>query len=176
LDDLDLYTIYNLDKNNKFLDKGNCGLKSEVIMALKSDLTSQLPSYIMSIGTTPKLESDFKTGFSSKPTTKIIVKLDNMFITLGSMYKLLNDTNNIWYALPLYNNKNKRVVNLLGLYGIGMNHGQVPGFKIYKLYTREEINNISVIESDNNYPKSNEKLLQQECPKSDAIIIKGYNI
>jgi hypothetical protein len=40
------------------------------------------------------------------------------------------------------------VKNVNSRFGVGENHGQVPGFKIYKLYTKEEVTSgIQVVES-----------------------------
>ena len=46
-----------------------------------------------------------------------------------------------WYLLPLYGNKRRRI----GLqFGSSKNHGQIPGSKIYKAFTKEEINKNSL--------------------------------
>lgn len=158
--DDDLFTIYELKTGNKFFEKGYCGLKSELISALSSDYMNDSPGYFMSIGTTPKLKSDHLTGLTSKPTTKIIIKLlNNMYISLDSAYKLLNDENNIWFALPLYNNRNRRVVNINGLYGESMNHGQVPGFKIYRLYSKDELSELILVNENAIFINTDKKLL-----------------
>jgi hypothetical protein len=52
----------------------------------------------MSIYTTPKKMKDRYTGFTGKATGKIIIRLtNNMYITLGSAYRLLH-SNKILYA------------------------------------------------------------------------------
>ena len=44
-----------------------------------------------------------------------------------------------WYALPLYGGKRRRIGNISELYAQSMNHGQIPGYIVYKLFTKDEI-------------------------------------
>jgi outer membrane protein assembly factor BamB len=53
--------------------------------------------------------------------------------------RLIREKKKIWYALPLIGGKKRRIGNLSGTYGINMNHGQVPGFQVFKLFSREDI-------------------------------------
>ena len=105
----------------------------------------------MSIYTTP---SDFSnTGRGGVATGKMVVKIHTMYITLGSAEKILKSNNKIWYALPLYNGKRRRIGNLDDFFGESMNHGQVPGFVIYKVYTKDEIKEKNEVkESWSDYP------------------------
>lgn len=65
----------------------------------------------------------------------------------------MNSNSQSWYALPIYGNKRRRVGNLKGLFAASMNHGQIPGMIIRKLYTKEEIiSNIEVKEDEDDYP------------------------
>ncbi len=126
----------------------------ELTASLKSELDVFPPTNLMTIYTSP---TDFNdVGYGAKPTGKIIFKLpvNNIFITLGSLQKILSNKNiKNYYLLPLYNGKRRRVGNLKGLFGSSMNHGQVPGFVIYKVYTLDEIkNNIIIKESSTDYP------------------------
>ena len=169
-DDKDMYSIYQLDNNMKFTKKGNCGLKSEVILSLKSDLDGE-PNYIMSIGTTPEDPDNFKTGLGSKATIKIIFKIENIYVTLGSMYRFLNESNSIWYAVPLYNNKKRRIVNLKSEYGVSRNHGQSPGFKIYKLYKKSELDKDIDFQD---YPSSYHNVLLRESLNMSEITLDSF--
>jgi hypothetical protein len=107
----------------------------------------------MTIYTSPAFPTE--SGHGSEPTGKIVVKLpmNNIYVTLGSMKRVMSSNINQWYAMPLFGAKRRRVGNLKGLFAASMNHGQVPGFLIYKLYTKEEIlSNIEVKEDDDDYP------------------------
>jgi hypothetical protein len=151
----DMYTIYRKKRNDEFFKKGECGTKSELRDYLNSDKDQEIPSFFMTIGTTPKLKRDLITGFTSKPTGKIVVRLPNdMYVTLKSVQRILSSKDHSnWFALPLYNGKPRRIVNLRGFYGIGNNHGQVPGFVVYKLFTGTEIKNkVIVQESTADFP------------------------
>lgn len=146
-DYIDMYVIKLLNSKNKF-NLGTCSTKNELITSLKTDLQFEYaPSNIMCIYTSPK--DGNSSGYGSKPTAKIIVKITggNYFVTLGSVHRILTEPNKIWYALPMFNGKKRRIGNLAGIIGSSMNHGQIPGFIIYKLYTKDEIiNRIKVIE------------------------------
>ena len=93
------------------------------------------------------------SGIGGKPTGKFVIKMppNNIFITLGSVEKMIKSPYiKNWYLLPLYNGKRKRVGYQ---YGVGMNHGQIPGYLIYKAFTKEEINEIiEVKETIDDYP------------------------
>jgi hypothetical protein len=153
--DSDITLIKTKNNNNSFVE-GFCISKSEIIEALKSDLASSSPTYIMSIYTTPKKMKDRYTGFTGKATGKIIIRLtNNMYITLGSAYRLLHSKDKILYALPLFGGNKRRIGNLQSLYGASMNHGAIPGEIIFKLYTNSEIESgVVVNESRNDYPLS----------------------
>ena len=151
----DLYTIYRQNREGEFFEKGECGTKSELRDYLNSDIDQEIPSFFMAIGNTPKLQRDLLTGFTSKPTGKIVVRLPNdMYVTLNSVKKILKEKNHTkWFALPLYSGKRRRIVNLKGFYGIGNNHGQIPGFIVYKLFTGSEIKNkVIVREGTEDFP------------------------
>jgi hypothetical protein len=144
----DMYTIKILNSQNKF-NLGTCSTKKELITSLKTDMTfNYAPSNIMSIYTSPA--DGNPSGYGAKPTTRIIVKITvgNFFVPLGSVKRVLKENNKIWYALPMFNGKKRRVGNIAGVIGSSMNHGQTPGFTIYKLYTKEEIvNRVKVVEN-----------------------------
>lgn len=94
-------------------------------------------------------------GRGGRVSTKIVFNMPfRMFITLGSLERILTEHRKVWYALPLYGDKRRRIGNLNSRFGVGENHGQVPSFKIYKLYTKEEVTGgIQVVESiQTDYP------------------------
>lgn len=153
----DLFIIHIPNKDGKFV-KGSCLLRDEMKNILNSDLETY-PNYVMSIYTTPssKYKDDLLTGLSGKPTGKIVIRMptNQIYITFGSMKRVLTNPTIKWYALPLYGGKRRRIGNIAGIYGASMNHGQVPGFQIYKLFTEAEIkSNIVVREDSSDFPHS----------------------
>jgi hypothetical protein len=77
------------------------------------------------------------SGMPGKPGGRIIVKIPpyNTYITYGSLVKIITDCNKEWYLLPLYGGKRRRIGNLQGTFWFK----QIPGFLIYKVYTRNRI-------------------------------------
>jgi hypothetical protein len=127
---------------------------------LESDRNEETPLSIMAIYKKPTSNKpkDLFTGLTGKPSGKLVVRLptNNIFITYGSIKRVLDSTNKHWYALPLYGGLPRRIGNLGGIYGSSMHHGQVPGYIIYKLYTKEEIeSNIMVMETHDDFPHTN---------------------
>lgn len=146
--------VYLLNSDGEF-KKGVCMTREELINYYRAFIGTSLPDNIMSIYTTPKDRN--ATGHSGDPTGKIVVKLptNNIYVTMGSMERIIHsvDTKE-WYALSLFGGKRRRVGNLRGIFGASMNHGQVPGYIIYKIYTKEEIvGGVVVKEDKNDYPK-----------------------
>lgn len=149
-----IITIKTQNSTGKF-DKGSCITKNDIIDQLSSDLRSNLstpnvdpfidaPTSIMSIWSTPSRANSIEelaSGFTGHPTGKLVfrIPLSEIYVTLGSAKRLLHSTTRDWYALPLFGGKRRRIGNLIGVYGSSMNHGQVPGFVVYKLFTRDEI-------------------------------------
>lgn len=155
-DETELFIIYLKNKDGKFV-KGSCLRKDEMKQLLISDRNSFPPSSIMSIYKKPTSYRliDLQTGLSGKPTGKLIIRLptNQIYVTYGSMKRVLNSTNKEWYALPLYGGLSRRIGNVAGIYGSSMNHGQIPGFPIYKLYTKDEIKSgVVVMENADDYP------------------------
>ena len=150
-----IFVIYIQNQQGKFV-KGSCLKRDEMTDILESDIDN-IPTYIMSIYKTPSSNNhhDLLTGMTSKPTGKIIVRIptNQIYVTFGSLKKILSTPNKEWYALPLYGGNPRRVGNLQGLYGNSMNHGQVPGFQIYKLFTKRDIeNNVISQETPDDFP------------------------
>ena len=165
-----ILTIKTQNAARKF-EKGTCLTKNDIINMLLADLKSNLstanidpfidnPTSIMAIWTTPKKANsleELSSGITGYPTGRLVFKIPmlEIYITLGSLKRLLHSTNNVWYALPLFGGKRRRIGNLFGAYGSSMNHGQVPGFVIYKLYTKNEIvAGVEASESKDDYPLS----------------------
>jgi hypothetical protein len=143
-----------VQSSSGIFEKAVCSTKEEYVAYLNSNKNTSIPDNIMTIYTKPR---DYKDtlGFGTSPTGKIVVKLpvNNMYVTFGSMKRLLHSDNNVWYAMPLFGGKRRRVGNIKGLFGPSMNHGQIPGFKIYKLYTNIEIEQkVTVKETNLDYP------------------------
>lgn len=151
-----LFMIHVPNMEGKFT-KGSCLTREEMKGLLNSDLTTFPPNYIMSIYTTPSSgrPDDLITGLTGKPTGKIVVRMptNQIYITFGSLKRVLTTSTIKWYALPLYGGKPRRLGNVGGIYGASMNHGQVPGFQIYKLFTEHEIkNNVVATEDSTDFP------------------------
>lgn len=149
--------IYTLNSKQHF-EKSFCITKEELTQYI-------LPDNLMAIYTSP---NDYnKAGYGSKPTEKIVFKLNYMYITIGSIERLLREmkNNKTWFALPLYGGKRRRIGNIEGIFGVSMNHGQIPGYLVYKLFTKDEIQrNVKVKESFSDYPTffvNNVKLLNE---------------
>lgn len=152
----ELFVIYLKNNQGHFVN-GSCLRKDEMRQFLASDKNEELPLSIMAIYKKPSSNNpkDLFTGLTGKPTGKLVVRLptNNIFITYGSIKRVLDSTNKHWYALPLYGGLPRRIGNLGGIYGSSMHHGQVPGYIIYKLFTKEEIEaNTMVIETHDDFP------------------------
>jgi hypothetical protein len=128
----DMYTVKILNELNKF-NIGICSTKQQIISSMDD------PSNIMSIYTS-----------SDEPSIKIVIKItsDDYFVTLGSLKRIFNENNKIWYALPMYDGKRIRIGNMDG--------EQISDSIIYKLYKKDEIvNRVRVKEELNeDYPLS----------------------
>lgn len=149
----DLFTIRLQKSSGDFSEKGECMTKTELLQILQQDrskianlvnATETPPKNFMSIAIPPKDHN--KTGTGYKPTAKIVVLLNlsnsSIYITLGSLKRIITEKNKVWYAVKLFNGKPRRVGNLSGLSTvIGSNHAQIPGYYIYKLFTKNEIEN-----------------------------------
>lgn len=120
---------------------------------------SLLPSHIMTIAKRLPNKIADKVGKNTVPSGRFIVRLpvsSQVYVTLGSVKRILSEKDvKTWYALPLFGGKRRRIFNVGGVYGRSLNHGQVPGFKIYKLFTQKEIQKkMDVEETDADYPIS----------------------
>ena len=138
--DKGVFGIYLQHSDGKF-KKASCLTRQELLFQIKSNIDEDPPRDFACIYTTPLRIGDLQTGLTGKPTDKIVFKLPNLqiFITLGSLFLLLKNKESAFYAIPLYAGLRRRVGNLSGIFGASMNHGQVPGYTIYKLFTKREI-------------------------------------
>lgn len=140
--------------------KGTCLTKDDIKAFLTSDINDMYPNGIMSIYNIPKKsleESQFVSGLTAKATGRIVIKLPivDIFVTLNSASRILKETNNIWYALELFGGKRRRIGNIQTHFGSSLNHGQIKGFKVYKLFTKEEIQKgVVCTETRSDYPLS----------------------
>ncbi len=170
--DDDPFMIYILN-SSKVFEKAICNSIDEWKHYLISDLNNELPSNIMCLATTPN--DNNVSGIGSHPSKNIIIKMpiNQLYITLGSAIRINKEfyTNKIWYALPMYNDKRRRVSNLKGIIGSSMNHGQVPGFKIYKLFRRDEITLDIKVENNGDYPRFSDNLEEQDIKQIINILV-----
>lgn len=150
--------IYLPTSNNTF-SKAICITIEELTAFLRSDMHSDTPTNIMSIYSRPRIPDT--SGIGSYPSGKIVIKLpaNNLYVTFGSVKRVLlehkNATNTVWYAVPLFGGKKRRIGNIRGFFGVSMNHGQIPGFVVYKLFSPNDIHDINGIvgkESKNDWP------------------------
>jgi len=157
----ELVTIKFLNSEKQY-EKGICFTKSEFRDYVHSSYNEENPSNIQAIYTKPlkpqKIE-DYISGMTSKATGRIVIKIPSEFspfVTLNCAHKILqNNDNKIWYALPLFGGKKRRIGGIQSQLIVSGNHGQTPGYIIYKLYTKEEINqDIIVEEKASDYPLS----------------------
>lgn len=158
-EDPDLFIVYIQDRNGKFTN-GTCSTKEELKSSLESDRmkpkSTNPPSNIMSIYSTPNSnrKDDYTTGMTGKPTAKLVVRLisNNIYVTYGSVKDIFSSKNKEWFAIPLFGGLRRRIGNIMGIYGASMNHGQAPGYPVYKLLTRKQVENNEVVkESINEY-------------------------
>lgn len=147
----DIVSIKQIDRNGKF-KRGHCISVNAFRDSLKRDMmeisTGQFnPQTIFSIYKlkNPNLSvDDLKRGLGTKPTKNLVFLLNlpsgSLFIDIESAYKLFHNKDKELYALPLFGGLRRRVGNLKGsLMEISTHHGQIEGYKIYRLLSKHEI-------------------------------------
>jgi hypothetical protein len=163
-DDPGLIIIKTLNSQGKFIERGECMTREVMNSILESEEESvnswnsenpvdNTPQNVMALWSSPK--DGNVAGFGGQATGKFVFKLPNlMYITLGSLKRVMKERNvQEWFALPLYSGKKRRVGNIYSVFGVSMNHGQLPGYRIYKLFTKEEIRQgVEVKETRDDYP------------------------
>jgi len=145
--------IYTLNSKTGKFSKSICITEDELESHLRAGLDTKYPDMLMTIYTTPPDRN--ASGHGGNATGKFVVKLPpfNMFFTLGSVARIIKSRTRTWYALPLYGGKRRRIGNLDESFASSSHHGQIPGFVIYKVFTREEIeSNVDVKETADDYP------------------------
>lgn len=173
--DIDVFTVKLPSEMRKF-KIGSCMSKEELSGALLSDQNTDTPDYIMCVYTTPRQSRDHLTGMTGKPTIRTVIRLmsSQIYITAGSAKRIMEASTKTWYALPLFGGKRRRIGNVSGLYGASMNHGQIPGFLVYKLYTREEIRSgIKAVETLDDYLITPEQYLLYSPAPTPAEFVKN---
>lgn len=160
-------------------DKSTCIDKNELIDMLSSDLSKRRenegpPGYFMA-DWVPRTNSNIEdTGHKGKPGFKLFVKfpINNIYFT----YNTISFALSLPGGTPLYAKKilnNQRIGNLYGTFGIGQNHGQSPGFSVYKLYLSSTV----LAKEDNNEYPPQEKYGMFTYKEIDILIdeiIKGW--
>lgn len=134
----DLMSIKIYNPQNRRFGKGLCTLRSDVKEALRSDLNAPKFFNIFSIYRQKNMNvRPDANGLNTVPTSKLVVKLNlstPLYVTVTSVVKLLKSKDKVLYAMPMYNNTRRRVGDIYG-YKLAV----IPGQMIYKLFTREEI-------------------------------------
>ena len=147
--------IFTLDSNSNFTIS-TCITRDEFKEYLLSGRDTTTPPMIKCLYTTPLGHN--VSGMGSYPTGKLVVMMppNNIHITYGSIQRMMKEKNvNKWYAVQLYGSQRRRIGNLAEIFGVGLDHGQLPGYHVYKLFTKEELKlklNTSVTERSSDYP------------------------
>ncbi len=131
--DPDLVKVYFPNAEREYT-RYSCILKDELKGFLGSGVS------LMSLYSAPVSVEHSATGLTGKPGLSYIARLPmtGIYVTLQSMYRVLSSSNREWYAVDLFGLR-RRVGNTQGVYGASMNHGQVPGFSVYRLYSASEL-------------------------------------
>lgn len=147
--DDEVITIKFPNTNGTF-SKGFCMRREELKQYIQTDLNSGDISNVMTLWSN---RSHDTVGYGNHPSGKIVISIPpyNQFITMKSFTKLFDviySLDDVFYAMPLYNGKRRRVGNVYGNFTISRHHGQIPGFVIYKLYTKNELKYTTKIKPD----------------------------
>ena len=185
----DLVSIKQLDSKGKF-KLSQCISIKYFKESLKRDLSSfeqfnrknfQTIFSIYKLKNENLQESDLRRGLGTRPTNILLFKLDlpsgKLFIDLESAYKLIHNKTKELYALPLYGGLRRRVGNLKGsLMEISTDHGQIDGYKIYRLLTRSEIENEMEIDFELQLLIESQKLLQLAYKDNETNTLMISNV
>lgn len=136
-------------KRKRFAENAMCISKDEMRQYLQTDKDT-VPTNIMSLWRGGEVN-----GVGGKPSYKMVVKVppNNVYVTLGTFIRMMHESHEKLYLIPLYGGKRRRIGNIEGIIGVSMNHGQIPGTIIYKGYTKAELQNpIKVQETSRDYP------------------------
>jgi hypothetical protein len=160
----DLISIKILDKtdneNTYKMSKGNCLSKTELTQMLESERNSSSYQYIYCIWKNTSNTYDI-SGSKSEPTNILLFKLvlhdRTIFVTFNSLVRILKSQSKVFYAIPMYNNKNRRIGNLEDSVSESRLHGQIPGYKVYMLVNREDFSILSKSKTKRKYEFDIEK-------------------
>jgi hypothetical protein len=142
----DTIQIFTLNNQKEYKTSACIGY-DELYSLLKSDMETimdqkdPMPATLKSIYQIPADGSCDTSGRGCIATGKLVIKMppNNMYITHGSFMRVLSRPEHHWYALPLYGGKKRRIGNVSEIYASSVDHGQIPGYRVYKLFTRQEI-------------------------------------
>ena len=186
----DLVSIKQLDSNGKF-KRGHCISINDFKESIKRDLiTSREELSRMNYKTIFSIyklknknlsENDLRRGLGTRPTKLLLFLLNlpsgSLFIDIESAYKLVNNKTKELYALPLYGGLRRRVGNLKGsLMEISTHHGQIDGYKIYRLLTRSEIEDEINVDFELQLLNELQHLLQYAYKEDETNTIMISNI
>ena len=146
-DDPGLFSIKVFDLKHQSFGTGTCITKEEIKQWTENE------NNVMSLYSKPPKEFlNDASGKGTKPLDKQVFLLpnNNIYVTWKSIDKLMNETNfpAKYYAIPLFEGKRRRIGNMDRNFGVSRNHGQLDGSVIYKLYSKAELKNITVIKED----------------------------
>lgn len=133
------------DVNRDTFAPAICTSVDELKALVAADMSSAIPNYIMSL-----FSSDSSTQPLIDPVLQeyiVRIPVNNVYVTAKSFVTLMT-TPGEYYAVPLFGGHRRRVGNINGDFAMGMNHGQVPGFLIYKVYTADELSRAVEISAD----------------------------
>jgi len=146
------FKVFN-PRNGKF-GKGQCVKRSELREMLRSDYNTEMPSRFFTLykkkdPNAVYAPGDSERGMGTEPTNMMVVQLNigilTIYVSLESALRLFNPgpdgkLEKRFYAIPLFGGKRRRVGNIKGALTVtSANHGQVPGFVIYKLYSQSAV-------------------------------------
>lgn len=151
----ELFVVKTQNSRGKFVE-GFCSTISEMYDYLQADRVTDSghSNIFMGIWMKKSGQQLDESGYGGICSNKIVFRMPfGIYITLGSLERILSEKTRVWYALPLYEGKRRRIGNLESQFGVSMNHGQIPGFVIHKLYTKEEISKgVYVQDKEDDYP------------------------
>lgn len=146
----ELITIKVYNQNKKSFGSGLC-LTFSQFERFRNDPDNWNSVYSKPKGST----TDSTGGETTVPLNKLVLKLpiNNIYISAKSCRKIqdFDKANNfpiVLYALPLFEGRRRRIGNVVGMIGASMNHGQVPGSIIYKIFTKSEMKLLKSVETD----------------------------
>lgn len=186
----DLVSIKQLDSKGKF-KLSQCISIKYFKESLKRDLITSSERFnrmnFQTIFSIYKLknknlpETDLRRGLGTRPTKMLLFLLNlpsvSIYIDLESAYKLVHNKTKELYALPLFGGLRRRVGNLKGsLMEISTNHGQIDGYKIYRLLTKSEIENEMEIDFELQLLTELQSLLQHAYKEDETNTLMISNV